>query len=123
MFCGACGANNDAAAKFCQACGQPLLASPAGVPPASDPVMRGGPQTHTVQPRAATGKSPVVAAIMSAIIVGLGQFYNGDVKKGAIMLVAAIILGSASLGVLWFACAVWSAIDAYQVANGTGKMW
>ena len=122
MFCSACGANNDATAKFCHACGQPIAASAPSVPPSSD-TMRGAPQTQTVQPRVVTGKSPVVAAILSAVIVGLGQFYNGDVKKGAIMLVAAIILGTASVGLLWFVCAVWSAVDAYQVANGTGKMW
>ena len=70
-----------------------------------------------------TGKNPVLAAILSAVIVGVGQFYNGDVKKGAIMLIGAVILGAATAGALWLALAVWSAIDAYQVANGTGKMW
>jgi TM2 domain-containing membrane protein YozV len=85
--------------------------------------MRGAPQTQVVQPQVVTGKSPVVAAILSLLIVGVGQFYNGDSKKGAIMLVAAIVLGTASVGLLWFACAIWSAVDAYQVANGTGKMW
>jgi TM2 domain-containing membrane protein YozV len=65
----------------------------------------------------------VLAAILSAVIVGVGQFYNGDVKKGAIMLVGAVILGAATAGALWLALAIWSAIDAYQVANGTGKMW
>ena len=58
-----------------------------------------------------------------ALIVGLGQFYNGDTKKGAIMLVAALVLGIATAGVLWLGLAIWSAVDAYQVANGTGKMW
>jgi len=70
-----------------------------------------------------TGKNPVLAAILSAVIVGVGQFYNGDIKKGAIMLIGAVILGAATAGALWFAAAIWSAIDAYQVANGTGKMW
>jgi TM2 domain-containing membrane protein YozV len=124
MFCSACGANNDTTARFCHSCGQPVAASPAPAPPPADyGSMRGAPQTQVVQPQVVTGKSPVVAAILSLLIVGVGQFYNGDSKKGAIMLVAAVILGTASLGVLWFVCAIWSAVDAYQVANGTGKMW
>jgi TM2 domain-containing membrane protein YozV len=124
MFCSACGANNEPTAKFCHSCGQPVAgAAPTTPPPVDHGSMRGAPQTQVVQPQVVTGKSPVVAAILSALIVGVGQFYNGDVKKGAIMLVAAVILGSASLGLLWFVCAVWSAVDAYQVAKGTGKMW
>jgi TM2 domain-containing membrane protein YozV len=70
-----------------------------------------------------TDKSPVLAAVLSGLIVGLGQFYNGDVKKGAAMLVGAIVLGTATFGLLWFALAVWSAVDAHQVARGTGTMW
>lgn len=68
-------------------------------------------------------KTPVVAAIMSAIIPGLGQFSNGDMKKGAIMLLVALVLGVATAGLLWLAVAIWSAVDAYQVANGTGRRW
>jgi TM2 domain-containing membrane protein YozV len=124
MFCSACGANNEATAKFCNACGAGTGAAPA--PPISPDsgTMRGPAQRAQVidRPRP-TGKNPVLAAILSAVIVGVGQFYNGDVKKGAIMLVGAVILGAATAGALWLALAIWSAIDAYQVANGTGKMW
>jgi TM2 domain-containing membrane protein YozV len=124
MFCSACGANNEATAKFCHACGAPTGA--AAVPPiAPDPGTIRGPAQHaqTIDRPRPTGKNPVLAAILSAVIVGVGQFYNGDVKKGAIMLVGAVILGAATAGALWLALAIWSAIDAYQVANGTGKMW
>ena len=125
MFCSACGANNEAAAKFCHACGG-AVAQGAAIPhaPVADGgAMRGGATVVVGGPRVVTGKSPVVAAILSALIVGLGQFYNGDTKKGAIMLVAALVLGIATAGVLWLGLAIWSAVDAYQVANGTGKMW
>jgi TM2 domain-containing membrane protein YozV len=76
-----------------------------------------------VSAQAPTGKNPVVAAVLSALIVGVGQFYNGDVKKGAAMLVGAIVLGAATAGLFWFALAIWSAVDAYKVADGTAKMW
>ena len=125
MFCSACGANNDGSAKFCHACGTQLgtAVPPPPQPPQDHATMRGGAATQVVQPRVVTGKNPVLAAVLSAVIVGLGQFYNGDIKKGAIMLVGALVLGIATAGLLWLALAVWSAIDAYQVANGTGKMW
>jgi len=57
------------------------------------------------------------------IIVGLGQFYNGDFKKGAFMLVGAVVGGMISLSALWWVMALWSAFDAYQVANGTKPLW
>jgi len=123
MFCSACGANVEGAAKFCHACGAQMQGATAS-PPASDPgTMRGAGQQTRVVDRPVTGKNPVVAAILSAVIVGVGQFYNGDVKKGAIMLVAAVVFGAVTGGLLWLGVAVWSAVDAYQVANGTGKTW
>src|SRR5689334_6783253 len=110
MFCSACGANNDGTAKFCHACGTQLAAAaPPPQPPQDHATMRGGAATQVVQPRVVTGKNPVLAAVLSAIIVGLGQFYNGDTKKGAIMLVGALVLGIATAGLLWLALAVWSA--------------
>jgi TM2 domain-containing membrane protein YozV len=61
--------------------------------------------------------------VLSLLIVGLGQFYNGEHKKGALMLGAAIVLGFFSFGLLWFAVAIWSAVDAYRVARGRGNLW
>ena len=122
MFCSACGASNDTIAKFCRACGVPLAGT--GSPAPHRGTMRGaGEHPPRIANRHPTGKNPVVAAILSAVIVGVGQFYNGDTKKGVAMLVGAVILGAATAGVLWLALAIWSAFDAYRVASGTGKMW
>jgi TM2 domain-containing membrane protein YozV len=139
MYCSNCGAENADSAKFCQKCGSPLAVAPqpqaaaaaeaaAPPPPAADPRVRGGyspgyPPAVAVEKRYATGKSPGVALILSALIVGLGQFYNGDVKKGLIMLLSAIILGLMTFGIAWFGVACWSAIDAYQVASGKAPLW
>jgi TM2 domain-containing membrane protein YozV len=71
----------------------------------------------------ATGKSPGVALLLSLLIVGLGQFYNGDVKKGLLMLVSAVILGLFTFGVAWLGIACWAAVDAYQVASGKAPLW
>jgi TM2 domain-containing membrane protein YozV len=85
--------------------------------------MRDAPRSQVIDRPRATGKHPVLAAVLSAVIVGVGQFYNGDVKKGAVMLLGAVILGTATAGAAWLGLAIWSAVDAYRVANGTGKMW
>ena len=123
MFCSACGTNNDTAAKFCRACGAALGdASPPAAPPEQE-TMRGAGERRPGAVHHPSGKNPVVAAVLSAVIVGVGQFYNGDMKKGAVMLLGAVLLGAATAGVAWLALAIWSAIDAYQVAKGTGKMW
>lgn len=126
MFCSACGTSNDDTAKFCRACGAALGSVP-GAPISPDPDDRGtirdGRHRPPDRPHHPTGKNPALAAVLSAVIVGVGQFYNGDIKKGAAMLIGAVLLGAATAGVLWLALAVWSAVDAYQVAKGTGKMW
>ena len=124
MFCSACGTSNDTTAKFCHGCGAALGSGPAPPAPPFQDTMRGaGDRSAPIVQQRPTGKNPVLAAILSAVIVGVGQFYNGDVKKGGAMLLGAVLLGAATGGVLWLALAIWSAIDAYQVANGTGKVW
>ena len=66
-------------------------------------------------------KNPTLAAILSLLIVGVGQFYNNQIGKGLLMMIGAIILVSATANegaaLLWFAVAVWSVVDAYRVAK------
>jgi len=121
MFCSACGNKNDTAAKFCRGCGAALFAGAA--PPAPNPGVIRGMDRGAVALAPPTGKSPALAAVLSLLIVGVGQFYNGDNKKGALMLLGAVFLGAATGGLLWLGLAIWSAIDAYQVASGSGKVW
>ena len=116
MYCSQCGTENVDAARFCKSCGKSLAAvsPPAPAPP---------PPAGTGEKSYAAGKSPGVALVLSALIVGLGQLYNGDVKKGLLMLGVAVVLGVASFGLGWFAIAIWSAVDAYQVASGKTPLW
>jgi TM2 domain-containing membrane protein YozV len=69
-----------------------------------------------------TGGNPPLAAVMSLFIPGLGQLYNGEGKKAAVMFGAALV-GILFLGLGWLAMMIWGAIDAWQVASGTGKRW
>jgi TM2 domain-containing membrane protein YozV len=122
MFCAQCGAPNDAPARFCFKCGAPLSQAPAA--PTADPRVRGSsPSVSAAESRVATGKHPVLATVLSLFIPGVGQFINSDMKKGAVMLVLALVLFAPTFGIGWTAVAIWSAVDAYRVANGTAKRW
>jgi|SRR6185295_5465942 len=125
MFCSSCGSANDESARFCHKCGA-SVGGAAPPPPAPDFGTMRGASTSTstvVGKQFATGKNPAIALILSIVIVGVGQFYNGDMKKGAIMLGAAVVFGALTAGLGWLAIAVWSAVDAYQVASGKSPLW
>lgn len=63
---------------------------------------------------AAANKSAGVALILSLLICGLGQFYNGQIGKGILMFALMIALWFVLLGwVIW----IWSAVDAYKTAK------
>ncbi|MCL2115703.1 MAG: hypothetical protein FWH29_05735 [Methanobrevibacter sp.] len=62
----------------------------------------------------------IIAAILSLILPGLGQLYQGqEQKKGIIFIVVAIILGSLNvavtpyIGIISFLFAIYAAYDAY----------
>ena len=67
----------------------------------------------------------ILAAILSFIIPGLGQAVAGDVKKGVIFFVGAIVIGIIAglifrnwvLGIIGLIYALYAAYDAYQMAQ------
>lgn len=117
MKCPQCQTENRADSQFCVNCGKSLSVV---VPP--DEGIR-GPRPPSTARRYAQGKDPILAAILSFILPGIaiGQFYNGDVRKGLVMLVGTLVLSFTVLGsiAIW----VWSVIDAYQVAKGNRNLW
>lgn len=63
---------------------------------------------------AAANKSAGVALILSLLVCGLGQLYNGQIGKGILMFVLMIGLWFVLLGwAIW----IWSAVDAYKTAK------
>ncbi|WP_295113413.1 hypothetical protein [uncultured Methanobrevibacter sp.] len=64
----------------------------------------------------------ILAAVLSFFIPGLGQAYAGDIKKGVIFFVIAIILAIVSfftaflLSILSLIFAIYAAYDAYKMA-------
>jgi TM2 domain-containing membrane protein YozV len=125
MFCPSCGCEATVGASFCEKCGSRLATGPAGGPSASsvgaDPRMRGSPTDRGKV--YATGKSPGVALFLSFLIPGVGQFYNGDTKRGLLLLgiyfVSWLLVSAGGIGFIGIAGSwIWGMINAYQVASG-----
>jgi TM2 domain-containing membrane protein YozV len=125
MFCPKCGSSNDDTARFCAKCGGPLAPAVAGAgeTAAGAGTMRGASSAGGGQ--VVTGKNPTVALVLSIFLggLGVGQFYNGDWKKGLAMAGASLVLGIPTGGLVPLGVWIWSMIDAYQVASGKWKAW
>ena len=63
----------------------------------------------------------ILAAVLSFLIPGLGQAYAGDVKKGVIYFIIAIVLAIISfftgflLSIISLIFAIYAAYDAYKM--------
>ncbi|MBR2509878.1 MAG: hypothetical protein IKB71_09035 [Lentisphaeria bacterium] len=62
-------------------------------------------------------KSPFLAELLSCLIVGVGQMYNGQVAKGVVLLIATAIIGSATFGIGYFVLWLIAIIDAGKIAR------
>jgi TM2 domain-containing membrane protein YozV len=123
MFCSKCGADNADGAKFCAKCGAALaLAAPEPAPVVTT-TMRSTSDVNRATATSPTGKSPWVAVILSLFITGLGQFYNNDWKKGALMFVGAILGFIFTGGLLTLGFWIWSMVDGHMVASGKSQPW
>lgn len=144
LFCPKCGVDNGGSAQFCEKCGFQLpvaaaagagYAAPAAggqqyVPPPYDDRMRmPGASPQNAGQRYAEGKTPAIAVILSFLLSGLGQLYNGDFKKCFVMwgivvviVILAIITGGTA-AFLGFGIWIWSMVDAYNVANRKAPLW
>lgn len=67
----------------------------------------------------------ILAAILSFFIPGLGQAYAGDIKKGVIFFVIAVVLAlivtfvlqGIIMSIIDIAFSIYAAYDAYQMAK------
>ncbi|WP_458452988.1 double zinc ribbon domain-containing protein [Methanobrevibacter sp.] len=104
-FCSGCGFELNDSLKFCPECGTPT----------SNEVQRTNNQISNVQ------KSAGLAAVLSFLIIGLGQVYLGLTKKGIILFLLAIVSGFLMFilvgFVLWLLVWAYSVYDAYNSAE------
>jgi TM2 domain-containing membrane protein YozV len=69
--------------------------------------------TSQIQP-SSPPKDPIIAAVLSLLLGGVGQLYLGQQKKGIILIVATVVLYCIALG--WVVQLV-GAYDAYVIGN------
>lgn len=104
-FCANCGFEMPKSTKFCPECGNATDNAPQVINNTNGTVMN-------------ADKSPGLAAVLSFLIVGLGQIYLGLTKKGIILFVAAVISGVLMLFVIgwitWLIVWVYAIYDAYN---------
>jgi TM2 domain-containing membrane protein YozV len=62
-------------------------------------------------------KNPGTAAVLSALIPGLGQFYNGDFLRGIFWLIVTPGLWLGTGGLFGWVCHVIAAMTAYHRAQ------
>lgn len=66
-------------------------------------------------------RSPILAAVLSIIVAGLGQIYNGQVGKGVVFIILQLINGALTAVLIgWILMPVvglWATVDAYLVAK------
>lgn len=66
-------------------------------------------------------KSPGVALILSLLICGVGQIYNGQIAKGILMFIGLIVMIGTGVFIfpifLAVAIWIWSMVDAYHQAK------
>jgi len=99
-FCTNCGSEIDSRAEICPKCG---VRQPGSMGFAGD-------------------KSPAIAALLSFLVVGLGQVYAGKMKRGIVLFAACVVFFMVSFLVLpvfaALACWIVSIYDAYKLAQG-----
>ena len=121
-FCANCGTKVDGSqdsstvvipTKFCQGCGKKIDFNATTCPYCGF--------TSNVTKI----KEPILSLVLSLLLPGLGQIYNGEVKKGIIFIIldivfialAFIIIGAFLYFILW----VYGMYDAYTTAEKINK--
>ena len=72
-------------------------------------------------------RNPILAAILSLIVAGLGQIYNGQIGKGVIFILIQLINGALTAVLIgWFLLSIvglWAMIDAYMTAKRNNERY
>jgi TM2 domain-containing membrane protein YozV len=67
-------------------------------------------------------KNSGLAAVLSAVLPGLGQFYNGDFLRGIFWLIVTPGMWIGTGGLLGWVCHVISAVTAYNRAQRKNRL-
>ena len=66
-------------------------------------------------------RSPILAAVLSLIVAGLGQIYNGQIGKGVLFIILQLIHGALTVvligWVLMPIVGLWTAVGRYEITR------
>ena len=72
-------------------------------------------------------RNPILAAILSLIVAGLGQIYNGQIGKGVIFMVIQLINGALTVVLIGLILppivGLLAMIDAYMTAKRNNERY
>jgi TM2 domain-containing membrane protein YozV len=75
-------------------------------------------QSTTQIPPSNPPKDPIIAAVLSLILLGgVGQLYLGQQKKGIILIVVSLVAWCISVGTLGWIVQILGAYDAYVIGT------
>jgi len=136
MYCPNCGKEIPDGSKFCPYCGAKLSLTGESEGSQVQSVLSEEEQKKRTyeeellrakaQQSAKVGtKSPGVAAVLSALWVGIGQIYNGQIGKGVLfiilygvsLLLIFVVVGWITTPILWLI----GVIDAYKTADNINQ--
>ena len=117
MFCSNCGNSIHEKSKNCSNCGASLSTANEDISKSFHKIFD---QTAQVLPKELK-IPPIVAAILSFLVVGLGQMINGQLVKGIIMLVLKILIAYATGGMIGYLASfifgILAALDAFKCSK------
>lgn len=113
MYCQNCGSQLPDSAKFCDRCGAKV---------GTDTERSNSNTEYNMASIMVNKKGEALALILSLLIPGLGQIYNGQVSKGAMMIVAAIVCAVLiflffPIGILYIVLWIYAMYDAFKDAK------
>lgn len=128
-FCKNCGSEivveqaNEKDTKFCSNCGFEMPKASKFCPECGTTAERGPPVMNTTTIVVPSNKSSGLAALLSFLIIGLGQVYLGLTKKGIILFLLAIISGVLMMVLIgWITWLLVWGYAIYDAYNSCEKM-
>ena len=72
-------------------------------------------------------RNPILAAVLSVIVAGLGQIYNGQIGKGIVFIILQLINTALTVVLIgWILMPIvglWATVDAYLVAKHNNERY
>jgi TM2 domain-containing membrane protein YozV len=72
-------------------------------------------------------RNPILAAVLSVIVAGLGQIYNGQIGKGIIFIILQLINTALTVVLIgWILMPIvglWATVDAYLVTKRNNERY